>query len=391
MAAMSPRLRLVAGYAIALLLTVSVVSAVTFVLFRQSLARDLHTRIARDVEQVSEVLAARGVGAFAGATGAELLEGEAARISITDGSGRVVAGDPVTARPAITSRVIAPGGHSYVVDAVAQPSAAESRATHRLGLLLLLSPVVALVLAGGAGIWLADRALRPVEEAYERERRFVADAAHELRTPVTFLQLGIEELRADGVDQLRVDDLAIGVSKVTKLVQELLELSRLQRAPHEACVPTDVAGIAEDLTERFRPLAEARGLDLRAELPAHAAMALASPDGVERVLSALLDNAVAYTRIGTITIGVRNGQRVYVDVSDTGLGIAAERLDDIFEPFVSAGPARERDDGGGSGLGLAIARQTARGMGAELQVTSVVGEGSTFSLALDAVRTPRDL
>jgi len=383
-AKLTPRLRLVSRYAAAMLLTVCVVSGVTFVVFQRSLAHELRLRISRDVEQVSEVLAARGIDAFAGAPGRELLEGEAARIAITNADGRVVAGTSAPGKPTLSFHVIVPGGRTYIVDAVAQPSAAESRATRSLGLILLLSPAVALLFAGAAGFYLADRALRPVEEAYERERRFVADAAHELRTPVTFLRLGVEEMRAhpEAVVERQLNDLALEVGRLTKLVQELLELSRLERSRPEQRAATDIRTIVAVVTDRFRPLAEARGLHLRTQISETSSLALASADGVERVLTVFLENAIAHTASGEISVTLRNGQRVFVDVADTGAGIPPDKTADIFEPFVSAGDVRAREDGG-AGLGLAIAKRTARAMGAELLVESAVGKGSTFTLALE--------
>jgi signal transduction histidine kinase len=297
----------------------------------------------------------------------------------------LIAGHDTTEKPAVRERVIGPGGRSYIVEAVAQSSAAESEATRRLALILLLSPAVALLLGGAAALYLADRALRPVEEAYERERRFVSDAAHELRTPVTFLRLGVEELRAspDAIGEQQLADLTAEVARLTRLVQELLELSRLERARPEPRMETDVGAIAADVTDRFRPLAESHGIELQVDVPARSVRALASPSGVERILNILVDNALAHTQAGRVTLSVRRDERIEVDVADTGSGIPVERREEIFEAFVSDGGVHHRDRGPGVGLGLAIARRTAAAMGARLQVESTVGVGSTFTLSLE--------
>jgi heavy metal sensor kinase len=296
--------------------------------------------------------------------------------------------------------------------------------------ILLLALPLTLALASGGGLFLAGRALRPVDqitraaqtlgahdlsqrlnldlpddelgrlartfdamiarldEAFHRQRRFTADASHELRTPLTIikgdLSLALARPRDAEYYHRVLAEVDEEVDGMGRLVERLLALARtdakgvsLQRQA------TDLSALLADLTEQTRPLAEARGLDLVAQIAPNLA-ATVDPDAVTQVVLNLLDNALKYTSSGRVRLSAHpsgSGDRVQIAVSDSGPGIPAEHLPHIFDRFYRVDRARSRELGG-AGLGLAIARDLTQAHGGEISVTSVPGEGSTFTVHL---------
>jgi signal transduction histidine kinase len=213
--------------------------------------------------------------------------------------------------------------------------------------------------------------LRPFVESINRmierlsmlvstERKFIADAAHELRSPISAMQLQIDNLRDAPPDQYheRFDELRRGVARTGSLVSQLLGLARAeiggaQRAVADVALPQLVTDVLADLL----PLADARGVDLGVERLDDASVR--ATEGDMRVLVRnLVDNAVRYGRAGgRVDVSVRReAQTVIIEVTDDGPGIAGNDLPRVFDRFFRAGG----NDAEGSGLGLAIAQALAQ-------------------------------
>jgi two-component system sensor histidine kinase MtrB len=214
--------------------------------------------------------------------------------------------------------------------------------------------------------------------AEARERRFTADVAHELRTPVTALVAAASLLR-DQLDRLPDDvrrpaELLIGdVVRLRRLIEELMEISRLD-AGREPVVAADVDPLA-----LLRSLADAHGWQDRVAIGGDPVLVRADSRRLERVLANLLTNAVEHGRDGIRASVHANERTVTVVVADDGPGIAPEHLPHVFDRFYKADPARS---GHGSGLGLAIALQNARLIGGRLTAASSPGAGAMFRLEL---------
>ncbi|MCW2666228.1 MAG: phoR [Frankiales bacterium] len=223
-------------------------------------------------------------------------------------------------------------------------------------------------------------------------RDFVANVSHELKTPVGAIGLLAEAMVDASGDPMAVRRFGGRMqresTRLARLVQELIDLSRLQGAepmPHPERVAIDRV-VAEAL-DRTRTVAASRGIEL-VRGGQRGMQVLGSEQQLVTALANLLDNAVHYSPDGTrVSVGVRcAAQTVEVSVTDEGIGIAERDLERVFERFYRADPARSRATGG-TGLGLAIVKHVATNHGGDVTVWSIEGQGSTFTLRLPADRT----
>ncbi|MDO8914532.1 MAG: HAMP domain-containing sensor histidine kinase [Coriobacteriia bacterium] len=224
-------------------------------------------------------------------------------------------------------------------------------------------------------------------ETFDAQRRFVADASHEMRTPVAALK-GMLELLVDGaqdVPEVRDDfmrTMQVEVDRLGRLVSDLLTLAQLEAgslrvAPAPESAPDLFAGVAGVL----QPLAERAGVRLSVEIAEPDIRVLADRDRIVQVLLSFTDNALKHSAQGT-TVHLRaerRGNAVLLEVTDEGVGIEPEDLSRVFERFYRSDAARA---GGGAGLGLAIAKEIVEAHGSSIDVRSAPGVGTTFGFEL---------
>lgn len=244
-----------------------------------------------------------------------------------------------------------------------------------------------LVLLGGdeVGILVADQTESARVEAVRRD--FVANVSHEVKTPVGAISLLVEALKQADNDPPTVsrfvDRIGVEIDRLSRLVQELLDLSRLQGGeplPEMSVVSVD--DVVLDVVDRMRPIADAKQIRLTAD-GERGHKVLGDPGQLGVALSNLVENAVAYSAAGTgVTVAVRAREGIVeIAVTDEGIGIEPEDLGRVFERFYRVDPARSRETGG-TGLGLAIVKHIMNNHGGEVTVWSTVGVGSTFTLRL---------
>jgi len=232
--------------------------------------------------------------------------------------------------------------------------------------------LAALLLVAGGGYVLARHSAAPIERSMEQMRRFMADAAHELRTPVTILRARAEVALAHGHEPERVASALTAIEaeadRLGVIVGDLLTLARADAGERpvgrETVYLDDVTAGA---VEAMRALAEREGVTLEVGAFEEARIT-GDPALVRRLVLIVLDNAIKYTPAGgrvRLDVSVTNGQRSVV-VSDTGIGIPAEQLPHVFERFYRGEPARRAAEG--AGLGLAIARWIADLHGARIDL-----------------------
>ncbi|HEU0242833.1 MAG TPA: HAMP domain-containing sensor histidine kinase [Candidatus Limnocylindrales bacterium] len=269
-----------------------------------------------------------------------------------------------------------------------------------LVLAVLVVGVVGLLAAALITLLLTDRALVPIREGFEAQRRFVADASHELRTPAALIRANAEVLEreglvaADGRDLL--GDIIAEADRLGGLVGDLLQLAAWdETALTVAPVPTDVAVVVADTLRGATALAAERDVRLEVATPPAGAWALADRSRLVQLLLILLDNAVDHSPAGgTVHVRVLAGSApagpdapVTIEVDDEGPGIPASERERIFAPFTRlAGTTRHGS--GGTGLGLAIARRITDAHGGTIEAASPEGIGARFTVTLPGAKAP---
>jgi signal transduction histidine kinase len=236
----------------------------------------------------------------------------------------------------------------------------------------------------GAVLVLSDVTDRHRMEA--AQRRFVADASHEMRTPIAALK-GMLELLEDGakdVPEVRDDfihTMQMEADRLSRLVGDLLTLARLEAGNLRLeLAPEPAAELLDEVACLMRTLADQSDVALVVEAPTGVSV-MADRDRVTQVLVSFTDNALKHSPAGT-SIRLRaqpRGDMVRFEVADEGPGIAPDELDRVFERFYRADSARE---GSGTGLGLAIAKEIVDAHGSAITVQSELGEGTSFGFEL---------
>lgn len=232
---------------------------------------------------------------------------------------------------------------------------------------------------------MADR----VREMMARQQAFVADAAHELRSPLAGARLRAEMLQDHGRDnvdmvQQYVPQLLRDMDHLQRLVDHLLALSRLDQGHEPPFSMLDLAPLLYELTDEMSLLFRNAGVTLAVDVPPHLPLVSSNAEAMRMVIRNLLDNALQHTRSGgRVTLNAdAEDSMVKISVSDTGQGIPPESLLHIFDRFYRVDKARTRK--GGAGLGLSLVRRIVETHGGRVFVESQLGQGATFTVRLPA-------
>ena len=248
---------------------------------------------------------------------------------------------------------------------------------------------VALLIASAIGYFMAGRALVPLKEAYEKQKQFAADASHELRTPLAVVMASADLLLADPSIEnpfLRqvLEDLKSEVKKMTNLVSDLLMVARSDNNALKFKIQRlDLTEILKQVIRTMTPIAEKKDIRLGGE-DFRKAMINADEQKIKQLAIILVDNAIKYTpEGGSVLVAMEkiDNARAVFAVMDSGIGIAAEDLDKVFERFYRVDKARSREMGG-NGLGLAIAAEIIKLHEGKISVASKLGEGTKFTVEL---------
>jgi heavy metal sensor kinase len=315
---------------------------------------------------------------------------------------------------------------------VGRPVAQVDATMRQLSLLLMVAVPLTLLVASAGGLFLAGRALNPIDgitraaaaigaddlsqrlnlrgnqdevgrlaatfdrmldrldRAFRRQRQFTADASHELRTPLTMLasqiDVALERKRTAADYETLLRSLREDAARMTQLVSELLTLARADAGQQLLTrEELDLGELVSNVVQAMQPLALQRGVQL-AEHGQPQVTISGDQTRLTQLLINLVDNALRYTSSGgRVDVAVKEEAGwAELSVADTGMGIAAEHLPHLFERFYRADPARARSDGG-SGLGLAIAQWIVQAHGGQISVASEFGHGSTFTVRIPLV------
>jgi heavy metal sensor kinase len=293
---------------------------------------------------------------------------------------------------------------------------------------LIIAVPLALALAAGGGIFLARRALKPVdkiaqtaqeieesdltrridvntkdelgrlaatlnemigrlEKAFQRQKQFTSDASHELRTPLAVIEaestLALQKERAPSDYRQSLETISQESTQMSSLIEQLLTLARADSGKEQwNFAEVNLGKLITNLSTDVEVLCQEKGLSFQLGQTQDLVIEGDEPRLRELFMN-LLDNAIRYTPApGTVSVSVRReGQMTVVAIKDTGVGIPAEDIPFIFERFYRVDKSRSRAEGG-TGLGLAICRHIAQAHGGKIEVESQVGMGSTFSVWL---------
>lgn len=249
--------------------------------------------------------------------------------------------------------------------------------------------LLALLIATVVGHILSGKAMIPLRAAYEKQRQFAADASHELRTPLAVVMASADLLESDPsikspfLKQV-IADVRDEVKKMTKLVSDLLIVARSDNKALKL-KPTkfDLGAVVAQTARLMQPLAEQKKITLVAEeMPKN--MIYADEQKIRQLILILVDNAVKYTpEGGCVTVHFCKAEKgkVAFAVADTGIGIAKEDQDKVFDRFYRVDKARSREMGG-NGLGLAIAQEIVNMHRGNISLSSELGKGTTFVVTL---------
>ncbi len=262
------------------------------------------------------------------------------------------------------------------------------RASHALQSQILIVDAITLLFVSLFSYILTGLTLRPIRKARDRERRFLADAAHELRTPLSVMRSGNEVvLRGEATMSLRVKKLLtenVGeIDLLTQISNGLLALASEKEKSAGKTGVVDVREILSSVIEKLMSLAYARSLELSlngVEL-SDALMVRADRNTLTRIFENLIENGIKYTKVGSIRVALEHNRKsVIIRIQDTGIGISSEDIEHVTEPFFRADAARTSMEG--SGLGLSIVSESLEMYGGSLSIESELGVGTIVRVTL---------
>lgn len=291
--------------------------------------------------------------------------------------------------------VIAEDGKQVGYLQVQQNTRAGDQAIHQaISAAFLVMPILAILVAL-SGYWFASIALEPVEQTMRMLRRFVADAGHELNTPVAVISASLETLTEVAKDsKLQTGELIEIVStanaRMGELASDLVFLARVEDPI--LAYPLELlktAPIVEDVARDFQIIASQKHIDVQV-VQNDAAEVSGNAEFIRRMLSNLLSNAIRYTDPdGHIQVSSRvSGANLEIAVTDSGIGIPPESLGLVFDRFYRVDKARSRVEGG-AGLGLSIVKAVVEAHKGSVTVTSELGKGTTFKVLIPLWRRPK--
>jgi signal transduction histidine kinase len=238
-----------------------------------------------------------------------------------------------------------------------------------------------------------DAMLDRLQDAFARERQFISDASHELKTPLTVINANAQLIRRWGdrdpaIRADSVDAIADESRRLAEMVTGMLTLAKADAGDHIPKEPLAVEALVVDVVAHTYDRARQKGLDLRAEFQGDRSLVLGDAALLRQLISNLVDNAVKFTETGEVVVAVGRGTgTVRIEVRDTGVGIDGEQSERLFDRFFRGDSSHSRTVEG-TGLGLAIVRAIARVHGGTVSARARPEGGSSFIVELPGSRLP---
>ncbi len=251
-----------------------------------------------------------------------------------------------------------------------------------VGLLMLVAIFI-------ISLYFANRAIKPIAETWEKQKQFIADASHELKTPLSIINANYDALLENQEETIKSQlkwfgYIRIGTDRMTKLINDLLSLAKIEDKNFEAQkLPFNISNAVNEVMLSMEAIAREKGIKL-CPLIETDIIVKSDSERVKQAVTILFDNAIKYSdENGQIDISLKATKRqVIYSIKNTGKGIAKEDLPRVFDRFYRGDPSRVHE-GGGYGLGLSIAKTIMDRLGGTIQVTSVENEYTTFTFMLE--------
>lgn len=258
----------------------------------------------------------------------------------------------------------------------------------RLLILIGVGCAFGLLLSFFVGLFLANRALVPIERSWEKQAQFVGDASHELRTPLAVIQTHLELLFRHPANTIEQESTTIfkGLAEVKRLSRLIGDLLTLARADSNEQLINPEAFLIDELlrnvAEQFGPIADIKGIKMNNDIEDNI-LYFGDKARIHQLLIILMDNALKYTMPGgqLLITSKKDGSSLRINIEDTGSGIPEKDLPFIFDRFYRSDKDRTKETGG-TGLGLSIAKWIAEAHGGQIYAESRLHEGSRFTIIL---------
>lgn len=240
-------------------------------------------------------------------------------------------------------------------------------------------------------LYLTKKALIPIETAWKNQAKFIQDASHELRTPITIVSSKLESLLKNPESTIgdEAETVAIAMKetrRLKKMVNDLLSLTKEDGIVQLNKENLDLKTLIDEITEDYFDIAEYQDKEFSCDILTENTDVYTDKNKFKQILRIFIDNAFKYTKPGdSIGVVVKEDEddkdKLIISVNDSGIGISKEDLPNLFDRFFRSDNVRNKDIDG-SGIGLSIADVTAKNIGVEIGVTSEYGKGSSFFIKI---------
>ena len=257
--------------------------------------------------------------------------------------------------------------------------------------IILFLGIISLIFIYMISLYLTKKALVPIETAWKNQAKFIQDASHELRTPITIVSSKLESLlkKPESTIGDEAETVAIAMKetrRLKKMVNDLLSLTKEDGIVQLNKESFDLKTLIDEITEDYFDIAEYQDKEFSCDISADKTDVYTDKNKFKQILRIFIDNAFKYTKSGdSISVIVKDDDedddRLIVSVNDTGIGISKEDIPNLFDRFFRSDNVRSKDIDG-SGIGLSIADVTAKNIGVDIGVTSEYREGSSFFIKI---------
>ena len=257
--------------------------------------------------------------------------------------------------------------------------------------IILFLGIISLIFIYMISLYLTKKALVPIETAWKNQAKFIQDASHELRTPITIVSSKLESLlkKPESTIGDEAETVAIAMKetrRLKKMVNDLLSLTKEDGIVQLNKENLDLKTLIDEITEDYFDIAEYQDKEFSCDILTENTEVYTDKNKFKQILRIFIDNAFKYTKSGdSIGVVVKEDEddkdKLIISVNDSGIGISKEDLPNLFDRFFRSDNVRNKDIDG-SGIGLSIADVTAKNIGVEIGVTSEYGKGSSFFIKI---------